>query len=310
MQTETFWFEAVDDLDLFTYKWSPETAPKALLLLVHGSVEHAFRYKHFAEKLTSAGFLVYAPDMRGHGKTAEKTGLFSYMADKNGWELTVQDLKKLSDHMEELHPDLPLFIFGHSMGSFLVRDYISRFGNQTIAAIITGSTLGKPILAKAGLILSSIIRLFKDQKSKSKLFHNMLYGKLNDEVPNPNTDVDFISRDVQEVGKYVEDSMCGCTVTIEYAAQLALGSLNTAKPETFRNTPDNLPIYILSGTNDPVGGKKAKDVVALVEQFQKYGSKGVELKLYEGARHELVNEINKEEIMQDIILWMNNQLPK
>ncbi|MBI9034605.1 MAG: alpha/beta hydrolase [Bacteroidales bacterium] len=308
MKTDTFWFKGVDDLDLFVYKWTEETNPKAILLLVHGSVEHALRYTHFAEKLTQSDYLVFAPDMRGHGKTAEKSGLFSYMADKDGWELSVQDLWKLSIYIKEKHPGIPFYIFGHSMGSFLVRDYISRYGDQTKAAVITGSTLGQPILARTGLLLSKILRLFNNQQSKSPFFHKMLYGNLNAVVPNPRTEVDFISRDSHEVDKYIKDPWCGCTVTIEYATQLALGSLNTAKPTAFRNTPNKLPIYILSGTDDPVGGHKAKDVIDLVEQYQKYGSRKVELKLYEGARHELLNESNKDEIMLDIIQWMDKQL--
>ncbi|MFH1000908.1 MAG: alpha/beta hydrolase, partial [Bacteroidota bacterium] len=181
MKKEEFNYQSSDLLNIYTYKWLPDVPSqvKGVLLIVHGSVEHAMRYEHVAEFFIRNGYIVYAPDMRGHGKTGKESDQLSFFAKKNGWQLILEDLSKLHYIIKENHPGLPVFIFGHSMGSFIVRDFIANYSKDLKGAVICGSTIGKPALAKSGIILGKLLSLFYGKKSPTPLIHDMLYGKLS-----------------------------------------------------------------------------------------------------------------------------------
>ncbi len=304
MKEERVWYKGADKLNIHVFKWLPEGDVKGVLLLVHGSVEHAARYRHFAEFLTKNNIAVIAPDLRGHGQTALKNGQMSFIAKENGWNLIIEDLVILKKTILREFSDVPLFIFGHSMGSFIVRDFISRHAEYLKGAIVCGSTIGKPLLAKIMLPVMKIMLWFRKSNAESPFLHKAIYGMLNSGVKNPRTEVDFISRDAKEVDKYIADPLSGCTVTIDYALQLTKGSLLTSTQKSIRSIPDELPIMVVSGSNDPVGGKNGMQVKQMVKAMEKGGKKNIDFKLYPDARHELINEINKDEIMNDILSWI------
>ncbi len=300
-------FVAKDGLEIFAYRWQPENADtvRGVLQLVHGSLEHVFRYQHFVEKLVGAGYAVYANDIRGHGQTATRSGLFSYFSDqRHGWELAVDDLGVVTEDLKKQWPELPVFIFGHSMGSILVRDYVSQRGEEFRGALITGTGRAKSFLLYPGLLLAKLFALF-GKKRPSPILHFLIYGALNRAVENPTTDYDFLSRDAAEVQKYIDDRLSGHTATVDYAHEMARGVIRAHASSTFTGTPRDLSLFFFSGLADPVGGPQAKYVREAEAAYRQAGVRDVTTKLYPGARHELLNETNKEEVMADVIQWLD-----
>lgn len=307
MIEENFRITTKDEIQLFVYKWLPKSTIKAVLLLVHGSVEHAFRYKEFAEFLTQNDIAVIAPDLRGHGKTVDLNGQYSFLGD-NGWNKMIDDIGVLKKQLVHEYSGIPLFIFGHSMGSMLVRDFISRDSDNLKGAIVMGTSYGSFTLLKLSVGLLSFLMLFRKSNSTSLFFNNAIYGRFNRSVKDRNTTVDFISRDTKEVQKYIDDPYCGVTLTLNYAQQMIKGSLFAADKKCIESTRKVLPIVLLSGTDDPVGGRNASEVRKIHQVFKESGHQNIELKLYDKARHELLNDLCKQEVMSDIFQWMQNQM--
>lgn len=307
---ETYTYSAPDGIEIYVYKWLPAGEPKAAFQLVHGSIEHASRYTHFAERLASEGYAVYAPDLRGHGKTGAESGqpeLFSKQS--NGWQLTLDDLRKLTEQIQAEHPGLPVFVFGHSMGSFLVRDYITQNGNAFSGAILSGTGSAAPALTYVGLILAKLFKLTGRNK-RSPFLHNLAYGTLNDKIENPRTDYDFLSRDPALVDAYIADPWCGQTITAEYGHELISGLLRINNPQAYQQAPKDLPLYLFSGEKDPVGGEDASYVNEVADLYRQAGVNDVSVKIYPGARHETLNETNKEDVIDDVIAWLNARVKK
>jgi len=309
MKTENYSFQSTDGVEIQVNKWLPEKEPKAVLHLVHGSVEHVERYRRFAEFLTKGGIGVYASDIRGHGKTAGAVENQSYFSDeKNGWDLAISDLKKITSDIQNDYPGKPVFIFGHSMGSFLVRDYISKFGSELKGAILSGTGGGRVMLQHVAKVLSKLFMIFKGRKSNSPFLHKLLYGTLNDDIENAETDLDFLSSVKEEVKKYIDDPYCGHTITPEYLHEMVRGILRISKEKVPLETPDELPIHIFSGELDPVSGKDGKEVKRVAESYRSANQKDVTLKRYPGGRHEMLNESNREEVFADVLAWIKERI--
>jgi alpha-beta hydrolase superfamily lysophospholipase len=226
MQEERFTIKADDGVEIVCFKWASATQnePKAIVQLIHGSVEHIARYKPLAEELVKNGYLVYGSDQRGHGETAGSVENLSYFSDMdNGWEMSRDELHDLTKKIKDENPGKKVFLFGHSMGSFLLRDYITQYGNEIDGTILSGTGGGKAALLKVVTVLTRIMIFFRGRKSFSPLMHNIIYGALNNEMKNPRTDSDFLSRDESEVDKYINDPYCGSTVTLNYALEMVCG---------------------------------------------------------------------------------------
>ncbi|MCP4136088.1 MAG: alpha/beta hydrolase [bacterium] len=310
MKTDAYSFISSDGMSIHVNRWLPDSGePVAVLHIVHGSVEYADRYSNFAEYLTNNKFAVYAGDIRGHGKTAGSEDELSYFSDeKDGWGLAIEDLKKITGDIENEFAGKPVFILGHSMGSILVRDYIAKYAHGLQGAILSGTGGANPALLHSGRILARLAMIFKGRKSGSPALHKLIYGTLNDGVENPSTDYDFLSRDEAVVQNYIDDIFCGYTVTTEYAYELLKGVISAGKMKTFNKTPAGLPIYLFSGELDPAGGKHGVEVNRVFKNYQKAGVCDVSLKRYPRARHEMLNEINREEVYGDILSWLNERV--
>lgn len=311
MKNTTINIHANDGLPLHTYIWMPdnETDLRAMLLIVHGSVEHAKRYERFAKFLTKNGIGVYAFDLRGHGKTTDvNSPEFAHIAYKTGWEQILQDVGTVHDKVKSDYPDKPRFLFGHSMGSFVVRDYISNYSSDFNGLILSGTTLGAIGTTKMLVKLTEFMNIFHKQTYKSKFIHNQVYGNLTKSVENPQTPVDFISTDKAEVQKYMDDELSGAGISLGYAHEMGKGLLIASDNNTINKIPKDLPILIASGQKDPVGGKDGDQVIALYNKFKEVGLKNVTFKLYEGVRHEILNEVNRDEVMNDMLKWMNENM--
>ncbi len=305
MTTTNFTFQASDGKAIFTNKWLPENISdlKAIVQISHGMAEHSDRYKRFAEALTASNFGVYANDHRGHGKTAGSIENLGYFADTNGWSRVVEDMKNLSDIIKENHPGLPVFLFGHSMGSLLSREYIFSYAND-INGVILSATAGDPgLLGNIGILVSKIESLLKGKKAKSPLLDTLSFGKFNTAFKPNRTAFDWLSRDNAEVDKYINDPYCGTIFTAGFFNDMLNGINNINKYSNIEKISKDLPIFLFAGAKDPVGDN-TKGVIDVINTYKKAGIKDLTYKFYEDARHEMLNEINREEVFTDIIKWL------
>ena len=308
METETtFTLKDPEGFEIFVYRWAPPPGvkTKGVVQIAHGAAEHALRYKRFALFLNAAGYLAYANDHRGHWKTAgtkENAGI----AGPNGWNGMVNDLKLVSDRIRSENPRLRLFLFGHSMGSFMSQQYIQQWGKDLVGVVLSGTagSLGEN-LSQTIAIADQMVQT-QGPNGPSAVFGQMFSG-FNQRFEPVKTGFEWLSRDEAEVQKYVDDPWCGFPFSNLLVADMLKGGLNTWKPENEARISKDLPVLMISGGMDPVGGFKAA-VELLESRYKSLGIKDVTVKFYEGARHELLNETNRAEVQQYILNWLDGHL--
>ncbi len=315
MKTSTFTFKDQDGIEIFVYKWEPDTSPKAIVQFVHGLAEHAKRYEGIAEALCKEGFLCYAQDARGHGLTAgdlTEATLEGHagVLGPNGWNGVVNDIHELSNLIKKEYPTLPLFMIGHSWGAMLLQDYIQEWGNEIKGCILSG-TNGKvrALVLKAGkVIIKGEIKKLGPTAPSVKM-HEMNFASHNHDWQNDEgaTGFEWLSRDKSEVQKYVDDPWCGFISPAPLWLEFIKGMEKIYEKKNEEKVPKELPIYFIAGTLDPVGNK-TKGVSAMINRFEKYGIKDISYKFYENAHHEIFNEINRDEVFRDVISWLNSHL--
>lgn len=227
-----------------------------------------------------------------------------YLGDKDGFKLLVEDVCDLSKIIEEENPGLPLFLLGHSMGSFVAQRYIMLHGNRLKGVILSGSNGKQGIILDMGSILAKMEIKKNGRKAKSPRLDKLSFGSFNKSFKPSRTKFDWLSRDNDEVDKYIEDPYCGTVFTSGFFHDFFTGLKEIEKDENIRMVPKNLPIYIFSGADDPVG-KAGKGVIKLYNRYKDYGIEDIQYKLYKDGRHEMLNEINRVEVMEDVIDWLN-----
>ncbi|HCQ6142000.1 TPA: lysophospholipase [Clostridioides difficile] len=308
MKCTNFTFKGEEGLDIYTYKWEDENIkkPKAVIQIAHGMAETAQRYETFAKVLTKNGYIVYINDHRGHGKTAKIIENVGHLAEKEGFRCLVEDMYTLTNIIKKENEDLPIYLFGHSMGSFASQRYIMDYSNNLSGLILCGSN-GKQgiILNLAHLIINREIKKY-GRRSKSNKINNLIFGG---EIirRNEKTKFDWLSRDKEQVEKYINDPFCGVVCSCGFFYDLVQGLKEIEDKENLKKVPLDIPIYIISGDKDPIG-KNGKGVLRLRDRYIKLGVKDVTCKLYKDGRHELLNEVNREEVFEDIICWLNNKI--
>lgn len=289
------------------YRWLPAQAPRAVVQIAHGMGEHAARYDWTADALTQAGFAVYAQDHRGHGTsaTAETYGDMG----EDGWNRTVRDAAELTDHIRSAHAGLPLALVGHSMGAMLAQQYLYRYGAKLDAAVLSGS----PGFGGAfQLWLSHTIARFESWRlgfgAHSELLQNLLFGKSNEPFDGPDaTGFEWLSRDAAQVRKYVDDPACGFVLRAGSLANLMAGAREARKKRSLAGIPAALPVYVFSGSVDPVHDEE-KGLNRLLARYRARLSR-VDYRLYPDGRHEMLNETNRDEVVADLIRWLRQSLP-
>ena len=309
MKTETFDFPTSSGVDIFTRKWLTEagTPLKAVVQIAHGMAEHSGRYERFARTLCHQGIGVYANDHRGHGQTAGSLEAMGFFAQEHGWDLVVEDMERLTDIISSAHDETPIFLLGHSMGSFLSRAYVAR-SPEKIRGVILSGTGGDPgFLGKIGKAVATLETWFKGKKAPSPLLNSLSFGGFNKAFKPNRTDFDWLSRDEAEVDKYVADPYCGGIFSAGFFSDLIGGINEINKAQVIAQVPRDLPILFLSGNQDPVGDG-GKGVRQVFHAFQRAGINDVRMKLYDGARHEILNETNREEVFEDIIQWIHEKI--
>jgi alpha-beta hydrolase superfamily lysophospholipase len=311
MNCENFTFTDSTGKQIYAYKWfdKNQSSPKAIIQVAHGMAEHAARYERFAEALVKEGFIVYANDHRGHGRTAgsiENTGHFS---DNNGWNLVIEDMHELTNIIKKEYPNIPLILFGHSMGSLLSRSYMLKYADELQGLILSGTNFYPNILTSLGSCIAGMQRFLMGKNHKSKLLDKLSFGSFNKKFKPNRTSFDWLSRDPVEVDKYVADDYCGFLCSTQFFKDLFYGLKQIHKPDSFTQIPAALPLLIFSGECDPVGGF-TKGVNLFYKKLTKEGKQNITLKFYQNGRHEMLNEINRTEVFSDVVKWLNDNIGK
>ncbi len=303
---EELTLEVTDGHQMHYYRWLPETEPLATVQIAHGMGEHAARYDWTAGHLTDAGFAVYAQDHRGHGHSSTPERYGDMGAD--GWNRTIGDAAELTRLVKSNHPDLPHALVGHSMGSMLAQQYLYRFGDELDAAVLSGSPgLGGPVQ----LWISHTIARFESWRhgpsGHSELLQNLLFGKSNEPFDGPEaTGFEWLSRDQDQVQQYLDDPGCGFVLRSGSVADLMAGAREARKKNSIARIPADLPILIFSGSADPVHSEE-KGLNRLLEKYRTRVQQ-VDYKLYPDGRHEMLNELNRDEVVGDLVAWLKQAL--
>lgn len=286
---------------IFSRLWKGEN-PQAILAVAHGMAEHSGRYEAFGAYLAEQGFLVCMNDHAGHGKSAQVKGFF---APSQGWECVVKDIKALIDEISAEYPSLPVFLMGHSMGSFLSRSYLIRYGERLSGCVLCG-TMGKNPGIKVGKALAALQKRVRGPYSKGRLIDVLAFGNYNRKIQNPVNRFAWLSTLEDVCVKYAQDEFCGFPFTASGFYDLFSGLEEVTNPQWAHDVPKNLPIFLLAGDADPVGayGKGPRQVT---KALQAAGCRDVSLKLYPGKRHELLNEANRSQVFEDIFHWLKEK---
>jgi alpha-beta hydrolase superfamily lysophospholipase len=305
MRHDAFWLTASDAAPLYVNHWFGEQPPKAVVMLAHGMAEHSGRYARLGEALVQAGFELYAHDQRGHGQTAQR-GVLGHFADSNGWQMVVNDLANLNHHIRQQHPEVPIFLFAHSMGSYIGQAYLMRHSSSLQGAILSGSNYQPASLYRMAELIARFERWRQGATGRSKLIDFLSFSSFNKAFKPCRTGFDWLSRDPAEVDKYVQDPLCGFLCTNQYWIDLMGGLQQITPVENLTQIDPQLPILVIGGERDPVSdGKRQADLANALRQA---GIENVQLQLYPDARHELLNESNRSEVTTYLIGWLNQAL--
>ena len=292
--------------DLHVILWKPDTEVKAVLQLVHGMAEYIDRYHDFAAFLTEHGFAVIGHDHLGHGQSVTSPDKLGFFAEKNGDVIVVDDMHLVTEEAMKRCPGLPVFILGHSMGSFMVRKYLTRFSTPLSGAIIMGTGFIPKALASAGQTTAKLTCSVKGGMSRSKLLTGMALGQNNKPFAPNRTAVDWLSRNDENVDRYVADPLCGFMFTSAAYKDFFTVLKQLAEHKDFDKIRKDLPVLITSGELDPVGGTEACRKVEA--ELKETGLTDVTLKLYPGDRHEILNELDRDQVFSDILGWLESKL--
>lgn len=300
---EIFEIKSCTGAELHCRKWfNPLLSEyKAVIQLVHGMEEHIGRYADFAEFLADEGYIVFGHDHLGHGNTAKIKRDFGYFSDKNGWEILCKDIHIYQNAISSLYPDIPYILFGHSMGSLLVRTYVTKYSDKLDGLIISG-TSGQKFGLSIAKSQTKIIEAFRGRRYRSKYIKNLVTGSFNRKFKPNLTEADWISSDEENVQKYLADPLCSSTFTVSAYYELISGTQYLSIQKNINKTP-NIPILIFSGDKDPVGAN-GKGVNRVYRMLKKAGVEDVTLKLFHNGRHEMLNEVNKDEVYDLIKRWL------
>ncbi len=300
MNKQKEFFQSTNGSDkICYYRYTPDTEVQGIFQLVHGMAEHGERYEGFAEYLCERGFAVYIHEHVGHGGSASSKDRLGMFLDAKQASVMVEDAKKMTGIAKLENPGKKLVLFGHSMGSFVVRLYAAKYSSEIDGLVICGSG-AKNRLAGVANVLIKTMKVFKGKDYQSKLIDKLSFGKFNDRYDNSKTAFDWLSRDERVVNDYIASDYCGFLFSLDGMLMILDVNVNSNRPEAFKSVRNDLPIFIVSGDMDPVGDY-GEGVKKVYDSFIDAGMKNCKMKLYPGARHEILNETNKQEVYGDIV---------
>ncbi|MDR3148065.1 MAG: lysophospholipase [Treponema sp.] len=320
----TGWLPASTKGRLFVRHWVSTQAgvdrPRALLQIVHGMAEHSLRYERLARRLNALGIEVWAMDLRGHGCTADPKvneggwgGLLGHCADHDASSLVTEDIDTLNRYILKQRPGLPLFLMGHSWGSFLVQNYIEYYGSSKgvkLAGCILSGTRGPGGLKiRAGALFMAFLARIAGKRRRCALCRALVEGPYNKPFRPSRTPFDWLSRDKAEVDSYAGDRFCGFCCSSAFYRDITQLLNHIHRPEILERIDRRLPIYVFSGSADPVGDMGSSPS-ALVDLYRSMGIQDLEFVLYPDARHECLNETNREEVTENLLTWILKHAPE
>ena len=304
MQSD-FYFPSCGGGMIHGCRWEPEGEPVAVLQIVHGVAEHVRRYDHFASYMAERGFLVVAEDHMGHGGSIGDDGVKGYF--QGNWFKAVADVHRLLSYTRMECPNVPYILLGHSMGSFMVRTLLCRYPKCGVsAAIISGTAWMHRGILNTGIATARMVAKAKGADSPSELLNGMMFGGYNKKIEHQRTAFDWLTRDPDIVDAYIADPLCGFTVTAGLAADMMTGIKYIQEPENLEKMAKETPVFFIAGSDDPVGNY-GQGVKQAVKAFTDAGMENVSMRLYPLCRHEVLNELNREEVYGNILDWLKRQ---
>ena len=310
MVKEEFYFDSRDGKSrIHAVRYRPEDAGqiRSILQVVHGMAEYVERYEEFAAYLVERGFVVTGDDHLGHGKSVGEGGKQGYFCERDPATVLVRDVHRLKKLTEELYPGVPYVLMGHSMGSFIARNYLCRYGTGISGAVIMGTGMQPKAVLDMARLVAGIQKLFCGSGHVSRLLDRLAFGGYGRGITDRRTAFDWLSRDRERVDRYIADPMCGFTFTVNGFGALFELVLRLYSPENLAAVPRELPVFMVSGDADPVGDY-GKGVRRAYDSLVAAGLTDIRLKLYPGGRHELLNETNRSQVMQDICRWVEENV--
>jgi alpha-beta hydrolase superfamily lysophospholipase len=300
---------STDGESICYYKWeaNPKVPFKGLVQIAHGLGEHAGRYDHIAHMLQDQGYAVYANDHRAHGKTAEIKRLFGFYDGKEYFEDCVEDMYVLSRLMKTERPDSKFILFGHSMGSLLSRKYVTKYADELDALILSGTASFIKGLGNIGLVTATTVTAFRGRARGNAFLKSFFFGEFNKKFKPNRTQLDWISSDEVQVDLFEEDPYRVEDFSLGVFLDVIKNSKALNKPEAFKATPAHLPILMFSGDHDPVG-EMGKGVTRVANQYKQRGINDFTFNLYKGGRHEMLNEVNGEQVRESLVHWLNERI--
>lgn len=283
--------------------WEPIGAPRTIVQIAHGMVEYVERYEGLAEFLNEYGILVAGNDHLGHGNSCAEEASMGYFAKKKGDICAVQDLHRLTLLLQKKYPDIPHFLFGHSMGSFLTRRYLCVYPNEIDGAVICGTGWQPEAVLKGALLFTKLQTICFGDQHRSVLIDKLAFGAMNRTFEPAKTSKDWLCRNEEAVEKYVNDEKCGFIFTLNGYRALFRAMLLAQDRTRLEEMDEDLPILFISGEADPVGDF-GRGVKKAVNAFKDSGMQDVECILYPECRHELINEWNRDEVFHDVLEWL------
>lgn len=307
MKKEEFYFDSRDGISrIHAVRYSPDQGEiTCIIQIVHGMAEYVERYEELASFLTDRGIVVTGEDHLGHGKSVGEDGTYGYFCRQDAATVVVRDVHRLKKMTQERYPSVPYVILGHSMGSFILRNYMCRYGSGISGAIIVGTGMQPAVLVRLGKIAAGIQKIFCGDRHVSRLIDKLAFSSYNKKIDNPVTNFDWLSRNSENVKKYIDDPLCGFVFTVNgFRTSFELIS-RIRKRENLEKIPKNLPVLMVSGADDPVGDYGV-GVRKAYESMKAVGISDITLKLYDRDRHELLNETDRAVVMQDIYDWLKS----
>jgi alpha-beta hydrolase superfamily lysophospholipase len=287
-------------------RWLPAGPPIGCVQIVHGMAEHRERYARFAKQLAAAGYVVWAHDHRGHGTNIE--GAKGHFADSDGWRAVIADTATVTHQLAAEHPTLPVFLFGHSMGSFVAQTLMTEQPREYAGVVLAGSNAPDTASHSLAIGIALVERRLRGGRQESRWANGLLLTLYNRQFQPTRTPADWLSRDEHEVDIALADPLGGAWLTTQAWVDFAKGLLALDVPGRFRRMPASLPVLIVGGTRDPVG-HNGRGPTRLARTLKRSGAQSVTLLLYPDARHELLNETNRDEITRDILSWLASCTP-
>lgn len=303
MKREIQRVEMSDGLSIALHAWIPRNGIQKVVHISHGMAEHAPRYDAFAQFLNNYGIAVYAHDHRGHGQSIQEKCPVGHLADKDGFERVTEDLYEIIQETKKTHKDVPYVLLAHSFGSFVAQNFISRYGNEIQGLLLSGTTANQASLGALTKGLAVFLSYFKGIQKQSPFLTKLAFGSYNKKIPNAKSKNAWLSSDEKTVNAYDADPLCGFPCTFGFYRDLGYGFGIINKTETLNKIPKNFPIHLFAGSDDPVSNY-TKNVEWLFETYKKLGL-DVTKKIYEGAGHECLNEVQKETVFKDLLSFIN-----